>query len=186
MPNRWANIAGALTWGYRQIVAVSYYFTLGLVLFMAVSIAFSVLMRRVFESPIGWIVEGSQYMLVYIAFLAAARILQQNGHARMTLLVERLRPRAVAGLNSFASLAAVGVCIVIIWYTGNETIDAFRANEIYTGNILIARWLTLWVIPFGFLLMLVQFINATIINLRLLWTPEPRTEERTSGGSGFA
>lgn len=150
-------LTGGIWRWYDMLVLAMYRFTLGLLMFLALAIGLSVLMRRVFDNPIGWVVQGGQYTLAYMAFFAAPRLLQMNGHTRMTLMMERLGPLGGTRLKLFANLVAVLICIVLVWQTGDSTIGSIRDNSIYRGNFDISRALIWWVMPFGFTLLLIEF-----------------------------
>jgi len=146
---------------YDRFLKYAFRATLVLLMFLALAIGFNVLMRRVFESPVGWVIQGGQYTLVYIAFLASPRLLQMNAHTRMTLLTDRLGPHHARALKLFADLVSSAICIVLFYLTAEATITSIQDNAIYRGNFDISRAIIWWVMPFGFLLLLIEFLRET-------------------------
>ena len=110
---------------YDRLVRYSFYAAGVLIMTLALSIGMNVIMRRLFQKPIGWIVEGGEYILLFVTFLAAAHILHENGHARMTLLVERLRPRRARLLNLFSAILGAAISLTLAWVTGTPQSSPF-------------------------------------------------------------
>ena len=146
---------------YDRFLVLAFRTTWALLMFLALSIGFNVLMRRVFDNPVGWVIQGGQYTLVYIAFLAAPRLLQMNAHTRMTLLTDRLNPRNARAMKLFSDLVSSAICIVLLYLTAEATITSIQDNAIYRGNFDISRAAIWWVMPFGFSLLLIEFLRET-------------------------
>jgi TRAP-type C4-dicarboxylate transport system permease small subunit len=144
---------------YDRLVAVSFKATLALLMFIALSIGFNVLMRRVFDNPVGWVIQGGQYTLVYITFMAAPRLLQVNAHTRMTLLTDRLRPHRARLMKLFSDSVSAAICLVLFYLTAESTINSIRDDAVYRGNFDIDRAIIWWVMPYGFLLLLIEFLR---------------------------
>ena len=159
----------ALTWFlriYDLMIDSTYYFACALLMFLAVAVGYSVFMRRILENPIGWVFDNGGNMLLFICFLSAAKILKDNGHARMTLLLERVSSRTILLLNGLSSTVAVIICAITVWYTGVAVIEAIQEGQVYREvDFPIHRAILWWVIPFGFLTLSIQFLRMSIENL---------------------
>src|SRR5690625_471832 len=57
-----------------------------LLLFMAISIFYGVMMRYIFNVPIQWVVEINGYMLVAVTLLSMSYVLRIDGHIRVDIL----------------------------------------------------------------------------------------------------
>ena len=148
---------------YDLLVRYAFYASGVLVMALALSIGANVVMRWLFDDSITWIVEGGEYILLYVTFLASAHILHENGHARMLLLVEQLRPSRARLLNLFSSILGAAVSLVLAWVTTDSTLESIRFGNFYRGAAIevpqAALW---WVIPFGFLLLAIEFIRQAV------------------------
>ena len=51
-----------------------------------------------------WMVETTEYMLLYITFLGAAWVLRKEGHVKMDLLLSRFKPRDQDTVNIITSI----------------------------------------------------------------------------------
>ena len=128
-------------------------------LFMMASVCVDVVMRYWFQAPMGWVVEICEYLLLYVTFLAAAWLLRHHGHVRVDLVYHYLSDRSVARLKFITAIAGAVACAVLVVIGAQTTIDAYiRGNpEIKTLNL--PKWTLLWVIPYGSLMLTLQFIG---------------------------
>jgi TRAP-type C4-dicarboxylate transport system permease small subunit len=151
-------------WLYDRLCLGGFYFSAVLIMAIALSIGFSVLMRKGFDSPIDWVLQGTKYMLIYIAFLSAPQILRKNGHVRMTLLLERLPRKYMHMLNVFTSVVGAGVCAICLWQCGDATIQSFRQGIEFNEEFRFPQEGIYWVMPYGYFMLGIGFIRLAVEN----------------------
>ncbi|MDR3332293.1 MAG: TRAP transporter small permease, partial [Synergistaceae bacterium] len=61
-----------------------------IVLFLLLAVCFATLSRYLLNKPFAFLIDYSSYSLLFIAFLGAPWLLQQNGHVSIDMLVEKL------------------------------------------------------------------------------------------------
>ena len=121
-----------------------------------VSVMVEVFLRSFFNRPQEWVVEISEYALLYITFLSAAFVLKKEGHIVVDLVTCRLN------LNKRLFLAIVQyilislVSMVFIYVGAKVTVDNF-IRGIYNPTVLqIPIAYVLGIIPIGGFFLLVQ------------------------------
>jgi TRAP-type C4-dicarboxylate transport system permease small subunit len=62
-------------------------------------------------------------------------------------------------LNAWSSLLAIAICLLITYHGILSTIEHFQRGIPVIQSLVIAKYLLLWIIPFGTFLLLLQFIN---------------------------
>jgi TRAP-type C4-dicarboxylate transport system permease small subunit len=139
------------------------------------SICYDVFMRYLFNRPTTWATDFSEYTLLYITFLAAGWLLREDGHARMTLVLDHLRPNGARLLNLFTSLAGAGVCAVLLWKTGWTTWDAYQVGTTMFRSVPVPQFVLWWIIPFGFFLLLLQFLRGAYRIGAAVWRGPSKT-----------
>ena len=72
-----------------------------------------VVMRYFFDKPVVWVIEITQYALVFMTFLATAWLLKREGHVIMDLIVNRLNEKGRHIANMITSFIAALVCLII-------------------------------------------------------------------------
>ena len=118
--------------------------------------------RYFLTRPIAWVTEICQYIILYIAFLVAAWVLRYEGHVKMDLVLTRLPQKVQSGLNIFTSTLCTLACFVLTWYGLKVTWDLY-VEKAFTYTILeVPKYLIVWVIFFGSLLLCIQFIIRTL------------------------
>jgi TRAP-type C4-dicarboxylate transport system permease small subunit len=133
-------------------------------LFVAITLAISaeVLLRYGFNSPIRWVVELSEYALLWITFLGAAWVLRNGGHVRVDILLQYLSLAAlrVCGLVS-AGLGALTM-LVILGFGVHATWSAYARGAYKPTGIDVPTWIVLIVIPVGSLLLSLRFAHLFV------------------------
>jgi TRAP-type C4-dicarboxylate transport system permease small subunit len=136
-----------------------------ILVFITVSVCIEVVLRYFFNKPQVWVIELSEYGLLYITFLAAGWVLQAKGHITIELVTERLGERARAFLLIVRSFLISGVSMVLIWY-GLRVTWTYFSRGTYNPTILeIPTAAILVVIPFGGLFLLIQSLREVISNV---------------------
>ncbi|MCK5164344.1 MAG: TRAP transporter small permease [Desulfobacula sp.] len=130
-----------------------------LMIFSLVSVCIDVVMRYFFNNPSGWILQISEYILLYIPFLSAAYVLKEDGHIKVDILLNFLGKRAEAVLNTVTSILGACVLFILTYYGTIITYD-FYVRKVPTLKYLkIPEFLIIIVIPVGCFMFALQFIR---------------------------
>jgi len=147
---------------FDRAIDVMFYVASGLSLVIFFSTCIELFMRYFLNRPQIWAVEVTEYAMLYITFLGSAWLLREDGHVRIDLLLSFLNPKSQALLNSITSVFGVIVCSVLVffgtwitWLHYQKGLTTFSAME-------LLKWPFLIVIPFGSLLLLIQFVRSVL------------------------
>ena len=121
----------------------------GLIVAMMLSIIYDVTARLFFRAPTIWVIDLNEYALVYITFLPAAWILMRDGHIRVELVYERLRPRAQRAVRTATDLLGLLYCVVLAWHSWSTAWDAWVNDYRFSTALTFPRFPVLVVIPLG-------------------------------------
>jgi C4-dicarboxylate transporter DctQ subunit len=152
--------------------------------FITVSVCAGILSRYFLNRPMSWVVEISEYGLLYITFLVAAWVLKQEQHVSVDLVYSRLSPRNQAIAGIFTSVAAAIVFFIINLYGFKVTKGQFDAKY-FTPSILEApKFAITLIIPVGTFLLLLQIIRKIYHHINdLIKGYTPGVEEKEAPGS---
>ena len=123
-----------------------------------------VVSRYVLRDPLILADEFGGYALVAITFLGLAYCARENGHIRITFLVERLRPANAGGIR-LATLA-LGVAFVALaaWVSWQFLGDSFARNMRSNSMLMTPLKWPQMAIPAGFtlfaLILLARLVKA--------------------------
>src|SRR4030042_6749591 len=130
-----------------------------LMLAMALIISYEVVVRYFFDRPTIWVVDFSDYIMLYSTFFVSAWLLKHDGHIRLTILLEYLSPRSQRIIDTINSFIGAAVCGFVMWYGVADVLDAVDKSIVLPRPIPVPKSLILGVIPFGCLLLFVQFLR---------------------------
>jgi TRAP-type C4-dicarboxylate transport system permease small subunit len=99
------------------------------------------------------------YCMASAGFLALAHTLKHNEHIRVTLLLGRLKGRALHALEMWALSAAVLLSGLFAWYSVRLAWNSHAFNDISTSNDATPLWIPQLTMAFGALVLLVAFMD---------------------------
>jgi TRAP-type C4-dicarboxylate transport system permease small subunit len=130
----------------------------GIVIYIVLTIDYEVVMRYFFRRPTTWVIDFTEYALLYIVFLASAWVLRDEGHVRIDLLLVVLSPKAQRLLNTITSVIAATACCLLFWFSLSVTWGAFMGGEILWKATIVPKWPIYIIMPIGSFLLIVQFL----------------------------
>ncbi len=146
---------------FDRILNALFAFSGVLLAFATLSIALGIVSRYFFDRPWGWVIEISEYILLYIAFLIGAWVLRHEGHVKMDIIINLLPPKAQAVMNTITSLISATVCLVIAVFGARVTLELYRTKA-FTYTILeLPKFIIASVIFIGASMLFVQFLRRT-------------------------
>jgi len=137
-----------------------------LLLFIMFSISYGALTRSLgLPSPI-WIVQVNEYTLVWVCFLATAWVLAENKHVRVDILTSRFGRKGQNALFLIQDSVSALLCAIFCYLCSVSTWEHFREGVMDVGSIDVPKGWVLVVIPLGFLLLTMQFLQRLVDDLR--------------------
>lgn len=134
-----------------------------MLIFVMLLVCAEVVMRYFLRKPIAWELEVTEYLLIFITFLVAAWVLKREGHVKVDIFVNLVKPRIQVLFGIVTSAIGVIVCLVFTWYGAVVTIDHYRENIIIPRSLLGAPYAPiLAIIPIGMFFLMLQFIRRTL------------------------
>ncbi|MFC2040655.1 TRAP transporter small permease [Chloroflexota bacterium] len=130
---------------------------LGVFLMLAVSA--QVIARYFFNSPILGVTEFGSVTIVYITFLSSAWVLKKGRHVSMDILVIRLNPRNQNLLNMTTSIICALMSLLLVKYGIQMVYLRWRLGVYAYEYVQIPDFAVLAIIPFGSILLLVEFLR---------------------------
>lgn len=120
-----------------------------------------VVMRAVFNHGILGIDQISGVMMVYMTFLGAAWVLRSDSHVSVDLFTEAASPKLRRILLFLSSLIGAAVCFVLTWFGTKAVSLSISRSILVAAELEIPRAVNLIVIPFGCLLLGIEFLRRS-------------------------
>lgn len=122
-------------------------------------VCIEVFMRYFLNRPQTWVVETTEFGLLFIAFLGAAYLLKQEWHVKIDMVLARLSRRGQALLNTITSILGVAICLTFVVYGTQATMMCFEIGRRTRGAMLTLQWPLIMIMPIGFFLLSIQFLR---------------------------
>lgn len=146
---------------FDKIINFLAYLSIGLLVFAWLSVCSEIVMRYFLNRPLVWVVEISEYILLYITFLGAAWLLRNEGHVSVDIVPMLLGPRNEAMVNVITSILGATSCLVLTWYAGQSTWSHWQKGVFDLKFLTLPMVLLLAPIPIGSFLLSIQFLRRT-------------------------
>ncbi len=132
------------------------------IIFIMLSVLTEIVMRDFLNRPQTWVVELSEYALLWITFLGTAWLLKREGHVKMDMVLNRLNPGRQVVLNIITSVIGLIICLVTTWYGVQMTWSHFQRGIFEPTTVLdLPKAPIMVIIPIGFFLLSIQFLRRT-------------------------
>ncbi|MHB1124672.1 MAG: TRAP transporter small permease [Ramlibacter sp.] len=106
------------------------------------------------------------YSMAAAGFLALAHTLKKNEHIRVTLLLGRLKGRALRALQMWSLSAAVLLAALFAYYSVRLAWQSHALNDISTGNDATPLWIPQITMAVGTVVLLIAFVDEWLLHLR--------------------
>lgn len=130
-----------------------------LLLVMMLATVAKVVGRTLFNHGILGIDQLSGTMMVYVTFLGAAWVLRNEGHITIDILTSNLSAERQRVLGIFSSIVGALACFAIAYFASVATALSIKRGVMVAAELEIPRAINLWVIPFGCIVMGIEFIR---------------------------
>ncbi|HHW38638.1 MAG TPA: TRAP transporter small permease [Bacillales bacterium] len=110
-----------------------------------------------FGKPIRWAIEVTEYMLVFITFLAATKLLKEERHIRFELVIAKLKGKYLITFEVLSSIIGLVVCVIILYASFHTVLDLYGRGIKTETHLEIPRYLLISIIPFSFFLLTIQY-----------------------------
>ncbi len=139
-----------------------------ILIFMTLSIGYTIFVRAVnLPGPI-WIVQFNEYAMLFATFLGAGWLLSKGKHVSIELVVSHFSRRVQKIFGLAHSLMGMALSAILCWYGSYTTIENFRRKVINVQAVDVPMAYILFVIPLGFFLLFLQFGRGFITGLHEL------------------
>ena len=139
-----------------------------LILLVTLFVTYSVTLRYLHYKPPIWILQCTEYALLWLTFLGAAWLLKKDGHIRIDTVVRRFSPKNRLILDIIVDCLGCIVCIIIFWFGVEKNIDLYQRGIMDVKGVTMPQYPLFLVIPLGGLMLFIQFIRNLFEHLKTL------------------
>lgn len=140
--------------------------------------AINAIIRKLFDTSSNAWLELQWYLFGAVFMLAAAHVLQRNGHVRIDVVSSRLTERLRQWIDLFCHVVMLlPLVLIMIWLSIPFVIESYQSGEISSNAGGLTIWPSKLFVLLGFVLLLFQAISEIIKRIGFLTgslkEPEP-------------
>jgi C4-dicarboxylate transporter DctQ subunit len=128
-----------------------------LLLLVTIFVCYAVIMRYLGFKPPVWVLQFTEYALLWITFLGAAWLLKKDGHIRIDTLVSRLNPASFRKVGIIDDFLGFIVSAIVFWFGTLHTIDCYQRAIMDVKGVTVPKFALFLIIPLGGLALANQF-----------------------------
>lgn len=150
---------------YEGVLSASKWLAVLMVLVLTVIMLREVIGRYFFDAPSGWVNEIAGYLVAGTVFLGAAYALR-NGHMiSISLLVDKLPPRAYRFVVGIGLLVSFMALLVAIYYVGDYVFNNYLIDRRSNTQLRVPLWMPQSVMFVGLVIVAVEMLRQAIASL---------------------
>ena len=96
---------------------------------MMAVVVYGVIMRYVFNIPLRWVAELSEFMMVALTFLALAYVQRERKHISITFFIEWQSEKIKTIIGIATTLAALAIFVLLTWESWGFAIKAWPSGS---------------------------------------------------------
>lgn len=127
--------------------------------------------RSLFNTPIWGYIDMVELVMAAFAFMGVAYCQRLGGHVRMELLLGRLPARAQYVFEVLATLVALGIVGVLVYYGYTHTMRAYTSGD-STIDAELLTWPSKALVPLAFSVLWLRLFINLLGYLRMVAHPD--------------
>ena len=128
-----------------------------LLLLVTLCVSYAIVVRYLHFRPPIWVLQFTEYALLWITFLGAAWLLREGGHIKIDTIVSRLNPKGIRIVAIIDDILGFFVCLIIFWFGTLHTIDLYQRWIMDVKGVSVPKFALFLIIPLGGLTLSIQF-----------------------------
>ncbi|TWI31242.1 TRAP transporter small permease [Paracoccus sulfuroxidans] len=147
---------------YDRLINTMGWIAGSILILLMLATVLKVALRLFFGHGLLGIDQISGIMMVWMTFLGAAWVLREGGHVAVDILTSNLTGNTARVAALIAAVTGTIVCLAVAWFGFQAVITSLRRGVVVAAELEIPRAVNLIPIPFGALLMGLEFMRQAI------------------------
>jgi len=130
-----------------------------ILVFIVGAVCYTIGMRYFFRQTTIWIIQTTEYALLWIVFLATTWLLREGGHITTVIIYSHLSNKAKAYLDAIMFIIGGLTCAVMLYYGVTYTYECITSNVTDVRAVTVPKSAVFIIIPIGSFLLTIQFFR---------------------------
>jgi len=130
-----------------------------ILLFICAASCYTIGMRFLFSQTTIWIMQTTEYALLWMVFLSTTWLLREKGHITTDLIYEHLSEKTQQFLDVITFTLSGLACVVLFYYSALYTYDSIIEGVTDVRAVTVPKWSVYIIIPIGTIFLIIQFFR---------------------------
>ena len=130
-----------------------------ILVFITAAVCYTIGMRYLFTRTTIWVMQTTEYALLWIVFLGTTWLLREGGHITTDLIYTHLHQRTKGTLDLVMFVIGGLSCAVLACFGIHYTLACITKGINDVRAVTVPKWTIFIVIPLGSVLLTVQFFR---------------------------
>ena len=142
----------------------------GILVFITAAVCYTIGMRYLFTKTTIWIMQTTEYALLWIVFLATTWLLREKGHITTDLIYTHLSDDAKRYLDCTMFIIGGLVCAFMVIFGMDYVYECIAKSVTDVRAVTIPKWIIFVIIPVGSIFLTLQFFRMAwdrLIEIRI-------------------
>jgi|YelNatPaOPRAMG01_1025707.scaffolds.fasta_scaffold03112_15 TRAP-type C4-dicarboxylate transport system permease small subunit len=154
---------------FDRILNLFFYFSGIIIAFLVISVCYNVFMRYFLKSPPLWVVQGTEYSLLWIVFLSTSYVLREKGHVSIDILYSKIGGRKKLIIDILIYTLCSFFMAVLTIFSFKYFVECLFTRVKDVRTYTVPKWLVFSIVPFGSFFLTLQFLRLFVGEIKKLW-----------------
>ena len=130
-----------------------------LIVFAMFAVTIDVSCRFLFNRPIGWVFEVTEFIMLIAPMIGGAWLLKMDGHVNIDTVLNCLSEKSRSLVSMVTSVVGAMTCLFIAYWGGLTTWSHYERGVMTSGIVKFPKYMILVFVPLGFFLLFLEFLR---------------------------
>jgi len=130
-----------------------------ILVFITAAVCYTIGMRYLFTKTTIWVMQTTEYALLWIVFLATTWLLREKGHITTDLIYTHLSDKTKYYLDCIMFVVGGLVCAIMVYFGIDYMRECILKGVTDVRAVTIPKWTIFIIIPVGSILLTIQFFR---------------------------
>jgi C4-dicarboxylate transporter DctQ subunit len=130
-----------------------------ILVFITAAVCYTIGMRFLFTRTTIWIMQTTEYALLWIVFLATTWLLREKGHITTDLIYTHLSDKTKYYLDCIMFVIGGLACAIMVYFGIDYVVECIIKGVTDVRAVTIPKWTIFIIIPVGSIFLTIQFFR---------------------------
>jgi TRAP-type C4-dicarboxylate transport system permease small subunit len=130
-----------------------------ILLFITAAVCYTIGIRYLFTKTTIWLMQTTEYALLWIVFLATTWLLREKGHITTDVIYTHLNEKTKRYLDCIMFIIGGVACAFMVYFGIDYTRECIIKEITDVRGVTIPKWIMFIIIPIGSILLTIQFFR---------------------------